>query len=246
MLERLRNQIGTAGLVVAIVALVAAMSGGAYAASGGSGGGKATASAKGKQGKQGKPGKTGPAGPAGPQGPAGPAGPAGPKGETGAAGTNGTNGKNGANGEPGEPGSPWTAGGTLPSEATEAGTYSISSETGSGVFVGYASGDISFTIPLAAKLSASNVIYVKGGAGAAPSNCENSEHAGAASVENPEAKPGFLCVFAGMHGNISEEEMIISNPASGAEGANKAGAVLFELPTEKEALGAGTWAVTAP
>ena len=32
MLQRIRNQIGTAGLVVAIVALVAALGGGAYAA----------------------------------------------------------------------------------------------------------------------------------------------------------------------------------------------------------------------
>ena len=90
MLERLRTQIGTAGLVVAIVALVAALGGGAYAATGGSGGGKATASAKqGKQGKPGKPGKTGPAGPAGPQGPTGPTG---AKGDVGPAGSNGSNG----------------------------------------------------------------------------------------------------------------------------------------------------------
>jgi hypothetical protein len=93
MLERLRSQIGTAGLVVAIVALVAALGGGAYAATGGNSG-KATASAKqGKQGKQGKPGKTGPAGPAGP------AGSAGAKGDTGAAGSNGSNGAPGAAGK---------------------------------------------------------------------------------------------------------------------------------------------------
>jgi hypothetical protein len=98
MLERLRNQIGTAGLIVAIVALVAALGGGAYAAT--SSTGKATASAKqGKQGKQGKPGKSGPAGPQGPAGPAGPAGAAGAKGDTGAAGSNGTNGSPGAAGK---------------------------------------------------------------------------------------------------------------------------------------------------
>ena len=45
-LSRLREHLGTAGLVVAIVALVAALAGGAIAANGGSGDGKATASAK--------------------------------------------------------------------------------------------------------------------------------------------------------------------------------------------------------
>jgi hypothetical protein len=92
MLERLRNQIGTAGLVVAIVALVAALGGGAYAATGGPGGGKATASAKGKPGPRGKTGKTGKMGPAGPVGPAGPAGAVGPKGDSGAAGAAGAAG----------------------------------------------------------------------------------------------------------------------------------------------------------
>jgi Collagen triple helix repeat (20 copies) len=98
MLSRLREHVGSAGLVVAIVALVAALGGGAYAATGGQSAGKATASAKAKQGKQGKPGKTGPQGPAGPAGPTGPAGPAGAKGDAGAAGSNGTPGAAGTNG----------------------------------------------------------------------------------------------------------------------------------------------------
>jgi hypothetical protein len=92
MLERLRNQIGTAGLVVAIVALVAALGGGAYAATGGPGGGKATASAKAKKG------------PRGPKGATGPAGPAGAKGDTGAKGDAGANGSNGSSGAPGADG----------------------------------------------------------------------------------------------------------------------------------------------
>jgi hypothetical protein len=96
MLERLRSQIGAAGLVVAIVALVAALGGGAYAATGSSGGAKATASAKGKPGPR---GKTGPAGPAGPAGAAGPQGPAGPMGAAGSNGSNGEKGAAGANGQ---------------------------------------------------------------------------------------------------------------------------------------------------
>ena len=103
MLDRIRDQIGSAGLIVAIIALIAALSGGAYAATS-SGGGGATASAKAKQGPRGKPGKpgkpgaTGPAGPAGAPGTAGAAGAkgdAGAKGATGATGTTGTNGTNG-------------------------------------------------------------------------------------------------------------------------------------------------------
>jgi hypothetical protein len=90
MFSRLREHVGTAGLVVAIVALIAALGGGAYAATGGSGGSKATASAKGKPGPR---GKTGPAGPAGP------AGSAGPKGDTGSPGANGAPGSPGANGK---------------------------------------------------------------------------------------------------------------------------------------------------
>jgi len=89
MLSRLREHLGTAGLIVAVVALVAALAGGAIAATGG---GKATTSAKGKPGPRGKTGKTGPAGPQGP------AGAAGAKGDAGAAGANGSNGSNGANG----------------------------------------------------------------------------------------------------------------------------------------------------
>jgi hypothetical protein len=156
MLERLRTQIGTAGLIVAIVALVAALGGGAYAATAGSGGGKATASAKGKPGPRGKTGKTGPAGPVGPAGPAGPAGPQGPKGDTGAAGANGSNGTSVANTTEakgvncaeggtklvgtsttyacnGAKGSPWTVAGTLPAGKTETGAFSTVSTEGATV-----------------------------------------------------------------------------------------------------------------
>jgi hypothetical protein len=183
MLERIRTQVGTAGLVVAIVALVAALGGGAYAATGGSGGGKATASAKqGKQGKQGKPGKTGPAGPAGPQGPAGPAG---AKGDAGAPGGNGANGTsvistpvaagqegcaaggvkytsasgtnvvcNGKNGTNGQTG--FTS--TLPGGKTETGVWAYGFETPAGnpgQFANLLRLPISFSIPLAAPLSGS-------------------------------------------------------------------------------------------
>jgi hypothetical protein len=103
MVSRLRDRLGTAGLIVAIVALVAALGGGAYAASGLNGKQKKEVSKAAKKeskkfskkfSKQfAKPGPAGAAGPAGPQGPQGlPGGP-------GQNGTNGTNGTNGAAGK---------------------------------------------------------------------------------------------------------------------------------------------------
>lgn len=100
MLQRIRDQIGTAGLVVAIIALIAALGGGAYAAAG----------LNAKQKKEVKllsaknvP-KTGPRGPQGPQGPAG------ANGKDGANGTNGANGAKGDKGDKGDKGENGSAG----------------------------------------------------------------------------------------------------------------------------------------
>jgi hypothetical protein len=243
MLERLRTQIGTAGLLVAIVALVAALGGGAYAASTG---GKATASAKAKQGKQGKPGKTGPAGPQGPAGPAGAQGPAGPKGDTGAPGANGANGTNGTNGTDGEEGSPWTAGGTLPPEATETGAW-VSPPTSE---LGEAVVGISFPIPLSAPLGETKVVIVAEGE-TPPGSCDNGA-APAASATNPEADAGFLCVFTGGFTTpASAGEIVKVIPAGGPlffavvpTGAGVAGAMAAIAEAGKGEIGGGTWAVT--
>jgi hypothetical protein len=245
MLERLRTQIGTAGLVVAIVALVAALGGGAYAATGGNSG-KATASAK--QGKQGKPGKTGKTGPAGP---AGPAGPTGAKGDTGAAGAKGDTGATGATGAPGKDGKNGTNGKdgetgfteTLPSGKTETGSWLLP-ETASPL----ESTTISFAVPLAAVVESDHTKYIAKDA-APPTECENSAHAGVASAENPEASAGFLCVYTGV-GEIKNNAVFVQKSGSpGFLGASTAGGVLIEA---SEVIGGGghsafgTWAVTAP
>ncbi len=140
MFSRLREHLGTAGLVVAIVALVAALAGGAIAANGGGGDGKttasdgeATASAKAKRGPRGPKGAKGNPGP---QGPAGPAGPQGPKGDTGAAGSNGSNGAAGAKGATGPTG-PTGDDGTfstepLPDGETLTGFWSTDLNSGTG------------------------------------------------------------------------------------------------------------------
>jgi hypothetical protein len=100
-MHKIREQIGSAGLVVAIIALIAALGGGAYAATSSGGGKEATASAKAKQGprgKQGKPGKAGAPGVPGAKGDTGAAGPAGPVGPVG------PQGKEGLQGPQGKPG----------------------------------------------------------------------------------------------------------------------------------------------
>lgn len=260
MLRRFRDRFGTAGLVVAVIALVAALGGTALAAKG---------ALTGKQKKEvekiakkfaGAPGAAGPAGPAGPVGPAGPKGDTGPKGDAGAAGPAGPAGKAGDPGDPGEPGDtgpqgpkgdpgePWTPNGTLPPKASETGTYLISSETGTGVFLGYALTSISFPIPLAQPIGEANVIWVT--TTTIPNSCKNPDHPGEAGPGNPEAAPGFLCIYTGVSVNMNKE------PGVGLLTLNadqqRSGITIAALPEEEEAAPTpqsyteGTWAVTAP
>jgi len=273
MFSPLRNRFGIPG-VISVIALVFAMLGGAYAANNSSDNGKATASAKAKKGPRGPKGATGPAGPAGLSGPAGAKG---DRGEVGANGANGAPGEsvklsaatacseggtkltvgasstnvcNGEEGLQGEPGEPWTAGGTLPGGATETGNYVISSETGKGLYVGFAVGSISFPIPLAAGLPESNTIYVP--ELPAPLNCENPDHPGPASVSNPEAKSGYLCVYKGSAFNLESSTLEFLAPTLNSAGAYPSGTLILQAPTQEAAedglpaWGAGTWAVTAP
>jgi hypothetical protein len=139
---------------------------------------KAKPKSKGLRGPAGPRGPQGPAGPEGKQGPVGPQGPAGAKGENGSNGTIGTNGKDGATGKSvtvGVPsasecqeggatvevestsaskkkicnGSPWTAGGTLPHNASEKGMFTATNVGVNAGAKGHGYGAISFGIPLA-------------------------------------------------------------------------------------------------
>jgi hypothetical protein len=257
MLSPLRNRFGIPG-VISVIALVFAMFGGAYAATNT---GKATSSAKAKKGPRGPKGATGPAGPAGPAGPQGPAGPAGaqgPKGDKGDAGEKGEKGPKGDKGEKGAKGDPWSVGGVLPSEQTETGVYLIASETGYGLFNGYVIGAISFPIPLAGPIAATNTIFVSNPGSEVPEKCENEEHAGDAGFENPEASPGYLCVFQASLLNMASgkepEEVVFLKNGGSNEGASVAGTTIAQVPTEAAHEGSpppgaraeGTWAVTAP
>ena len=290
MLSRLREHLGSAGLVVAIVALVAALAGGAIAANGGSDG-KATASAKGKPGPRGKTGKTGPQGPAGPAGPAGPQGPAGAKGDTGAAGSNGApgadgksvtgepiaaggacgagvtgvkytlnatstnvcNGKQGAQGEAGdqgekgEKGDPWSVGGTLPSGATETGTFFFRGENKEGQTAPFG-WPIPLSVADAAAISPEEDIHVVDADGAG--TCTGTS-------KNPTAPPGELCFYKALgagtlftgafpvielaHFNVEAEEF--STP-----GISPAGGLIYseESTWSTSSWVQGSFAITAP
>jgi Collagen triple helix repeat (20 copies) len=256
MFSRLREHFGTAGLVVAIVALVAALGGGAYAATGGQGGGKATASAKqgkqGKPGKTGKTGKTGPAGPAGPSGPAGPAGAPGPKGDKGDAGPQGKEGPQGPQGIQGKAGKEGQSGFTkeLPGEETETGVWSFGEVAAVPVGFSPLRIPLSFNIPLAAGLGASNVHFINQAG-------KEVKDFGATEVENPPkctgsaaeptAAPGHLCVYTSNLIEAKGSSDLIGNPGEEAApgGTSTAGAVLTLFGVKAEASGWGTWAVTA-
>jgi hypothetical protein len=272
---------------IAFIALIFALTGASFAATGGSGGSgsRATASVshsstvataakakpKGKAGPRGPAGPKGATGAPGPAGPAGPIGPAGagamgPGGPQGPAGHNGTNGTNGENGHEGKEGKPGVLhpGEKLPAKATEMGAWSVAATKES---VGGAASAISFTIPLATALGASEVHFV-GGAGAEENtyNVAKGEFevqptaACPGTVAEPAAAPGNLCLYQGpiegveKTGGATESvaEAVIT-PANiepfkfteGLQGSGTSGAVVTALNGGKSAFAAGTWAVTA-
>jgi hypothetical protein len=260
MLSAIRNRI-TPSTVIATVALMLAMSGGAYAA------GKylitSTKQIKpsvlkqltGKAGAPGAPGAAGAGGPGGAQGPQGPAGPGGGPGKEGAPGKEGEKGKEGAKGKEG---SPWTAGGTLPSKATETGAWSFGEGlTEATIHVPVAS----FTIPLAAPLTGAGcgtnppeatcqVHYINEKGKEVPAPFEEVTSAKChGTAEQPTAEPGNLCVYASEENHVVAINKFIANPgkAVSTEGeAGTTGAIVNFVPVGANPHGDGTWAVTAP
>jgi hypothetical protein len=238
-INSIREPFGTAGLIVACIALVFAMVGGAYAA------GKLTSKqkkevekiAKKFAGKPGAPGATGPAGPTGPVGPAG------------------TPGGKGAAGEPGPrgpEGSPWTAGGTLPSGATETGSY-FAGEENNAISSGNVTAVVSFSIPLATGTEEAFFVPTCNGlSGGELTACEQQreeaeEHCPGTPKE-PSAEPGAFCMYEGPFtiGTLKPGSTFITEPGNFALGAGTAGA-FFNAAYESgaNARSVGTWAVTA-
>jgi hypothetical protein len=200
-----------------------------------------------------------------------PTGPAGAAGKDGAAGTPGTSGADGKSVEIGGTASGCPAGGVSVQVAGEASTRgeicngkdgetgftetlpSGKTETGAWAGTAHEIGPlpISFDIPLAAPVSEADTKIVPFGS-TAPPECENSEHPGTASVENPEARPGFLCVYVWITPNsaIGGIEPTGFNEAVAHMAAGTTGAfvILETTSTADESHGTarGTWAVTAP
>jgi hypothetical protein len=266
MFGAVRRRFNATGFV-AVLALVFAMSGGAYAASRYVITSTRQISPKVLKALQGKAGAAGANGEAGAVGPSGPAGPQGARGETGAAGPQGPAGpagKNGANGTDGTTG--FTK--TLPEEATETGTWSISASPGP---IGYRFASLSFPIPLAEPLGASQVHFINAAGKeviVATGLYEESASAHCpGTVAAPAAQPGNLCVYeafavgveekAASHASVTHFGDIFSpteepgKPGSPKEfggefGAAKGGAgLMFGGEGTEGSLGYGTWAVTA-
>ena len=246
----IREPFGTAGLIVACIALVAALAGSAIAAGGALSGKQkkeVTKIAKKFSGKPGAPGATGPAG---------------PKGATGTSGADGAPGGNGAPGSPGEAGmcsisKPQCV---LAPEATLTGEWSFSAPDGGGP-MGFST--ISLPLQAATELRATGggetIVWIapeveseevrqgKGGEPYDTTDCPGS-------TAEPEAEPGFLCIYGKEAVNILD--FVLKQPTKpwgigtplGARPDLNSGVLLewrFEHP-EFMASAHGSWAYTAP
>jgi len=164
------------------------------------------------------------------------------------------------NGKEGKDGSPWAVGG-LPSGATETGTWAFSRDVETfTVEVGGAEEEVvvgdnssilvplSFPVPLASNLEQSQIHFT--GDPGFSSACTGS-------ANTPKANPGQLCIYVSTatppEGTKLEKIQFGGEFAEPGERiAGKTGAIMvFERPTETEfgyipAVGAGTFAVTAP
>lgn len=140
------------------------------------------------------------------------------------------NGEPGIEGEKGPPGDPWTAGGTLPSEKSELGSFAAGPLIEGQEFVWV---PISYGIPLASK---PKVNFMDSGA--------TPTEACPGTFEDPKAKAGNLCLYKsnGFGLEFVEEE----DPETGitGEGSGKAGVNLF-FSGETNFSARGVWVVTA-
>lgn len=268
MLQRIRNQVGTAGLVIAIVALVAALAGGAYAASGGLSGKQKKEVKKIAKTEAKKYAKSGPAGPAGP------AGQAGAKGDAGAAGATGPAGPVGPTGAQGPAGPAGASVEAFPVTATQCGgrngvVYEIegsgdatevcegspwvaggilpkgATETGAWSFNGSASN----AVPSAEHAAFATISF--------PIPLKAVLHEaevhyiipGGATPEcpgttgSPKAAEGQLCVY---QANVVKAQFaeLLQLIGSGPQGANRAGALIKFKEVEDGSFASGSFAVT--
>jgi hypothetical protein len=251
MLNRIRDQIGAAGLIVAIVALIAAIGGSAVAATGLNqlvgGSAKRTYAKKRSSGvtiQQVRRIARQEAAKTAVPGPAGATGPAGPKGDTGSQGLQGPPGKDGQTG--------FTE--MLPAGRTLVGSWSAENEweTAENNVQGFYRSPISFGIPLNAapnvRLLVGPFFFTVNSSGTfvpdtSPEAEENFEAVCPGSADEPEAEPGNLCIYTDNAVSASYATLKLSNPTT-TPAPHIYG---WSLPLTLEAEGSieGSWAVTA-
>jgi hypothetical protein len=243
-IRAIREPFGTAGLIIAMVALVAALGGSAVAAN---------SALSGKQKKEvekiakkfaGKPGTNGAAGPQGQPGAAGAAGGAGKEGPQGKEGPEGKQGKEGRQGKQGEP---WTAGGTLPANATETGLWSVGPVSSADAIAVITAPVASFAIKLESVPTAESVHYILANGkeyrfnpAKLPAEEEIEEAASTAclgTVAEPTATAGNLCIY-------SQAEISLQPPPSQELLVTKVGAEAEFITKPGERFARGSWAVT--
>jgi hypothetical protein len=223
--QRFHDRFGTAGVILGIIALILALGGTALAASG-----KLTSKQKKEVEKiakkyAGKPGAPGAPGAVGPQGPGG------PKGDTGAQGPQGEEGPQGPQGEP------WTAGGTLPSNETEMGTWAVGiNDTAYMV-------SLSFNIPLKEEAPELGFVNLAGEEAGDGETFHAVEHC-TGSAEEPSAPAGYVCIY-GASEEIGEGLPGFGWFAAGNINTFVSGAAFPYIAGEEHSVW-GTWAVTAP
>jgi len=208
MLKRLHNRLGTAGLVIAVVALVAAVAGTAFAAGG----------LTKQQEKQVKKIAKKYAGKQGPKGDPGPPGAQGSKGDQGSRGDQGPRGDQGSKGDEGPEGPPGPTETELPPGKTQTGVWSVRS-------IGLPFYRLAISFPLQVNPS------VEIGEPTDPSQCPGD-------VGNPDAAPGFFCLYAATEENTFPEIATSPDLNSG---------VFYDFPAideTKKIAAQGSWAVT--
>jgi hypothetical protein len=257
-----REPIGTASLIVAVVALILGLAGGAYAAKhyvitstsqikpsvlkklkGASGpqGAPGAAGANGKDGTNGDPGSNGKDGTSATTSTF-----TGAKGECKAGGVEVHSASPDAlvcNGETG-----FTE--TLPSKQTATGVWTVGNVAEIAPYPGNGNGvriPLSFAIPLAAELEASQVHYIKAnGKEIKPPFEEVEPEQCPGTVTEPKANAGNLCIYTFELENGLAYYKSMKNPATGEEGAAMTGVDFEVFATGNGLKGMGTWAVTAP
>jgi hypothetical protein len=137
-------------------------------------------------------------------------------------------------GATGAKGSTGATGATGPVTATRTGAWSLVKETNEPTEL--VMSEISFTIPISESLNGSHVHFLSSGT---TEGCPGS-------AANPKADPGHLCVYMGTapfgFGAGTPTLNFIGNPATGAAGASKDGALIGV--NGNAGLYNGTWAVT--